>query len=151
MVIRIQTILGLDTFINVLVDELNKLNNKHVRVIIIDDIGDDIPESEDNINENYNAWNTNQFIWNWLWFVMWILKVKLRSSFYNSHIQMAGSCSQLLEINERPHFVHSWRHNLRSSLHSRATDAVFMVWIEIRKFAEQISFFMHTSYLAISF
>ena len=55
MVIRIQTILGLDTFINVLVDELNKLKDKHVKEILIDDKGDNIPESEDNINENYNA------------------------------------------------------------------------------------------------
>ena len=53
LVIRIQTILGLDTFINVLVDELNKLKNEHVRVILIDGKGDNIPESEDNINENY--------------------------------------------------------------------------------------------------
>ena len=55
LVIRSQTILALDTFINVPVDELNKLKDKHVRVIIIDDIGDDIPESEDNSNENYNT------------------------------------------------------------------------------------------------
>ena len=54
MVIRNQTIL-LDTFIELLDDEVNKLNDKHVRVIIIDDIGDDIPESEDNSNENYNT------------------------------------------------------------------------------------------------
>ena len=52
MVIRNQTIL-LDTFIELLDDEVNKLNDNHVRVIIIDDIGDDIPESEDNSNENY--------------------------------------------------------------------------------------------------
>ena len=51
---EIKTILAYP-FINVPVDELNKLNNKHVRVIIIDDIGDDIPESEDNSNENYKA------------------------------------------------------------------------------------------------
>ena len=53
MVIRIQTILGLDTFINVLVDELNNLKHKHIREILIDGKGDNIPESEDNINENY--------------------------------------------------------------------------------------------------
>ena len=53
-VIRIQTILGLDTFINVLVDRLNKLKDKHVKEILIDDKGDNIPESEDNINENYS-------------------------------------------------------------------------------------------------
>ena len=53
MVIRIQTILVLEAFINVRVDELNKLKDKHVKEILIDDIGDDIPESEDNSNENY--------------------------------------------------------------------------------------------------
>ena len=54
MVIRIQTILGLDTFINVLVDKLNKLNKEQVNDIFIDIIDDFIPESEDRINENYS-------------------------------------------------------------------------------------------------
>ena len=62
MVIRIQTILGLDTFINDLVDDLNNLKHKTFRDISIDDIGDEIPESEDNIVENYKARNTNQSI-----------------------------------------------------------------------------------------
>ena len=53
MVIRIQTILALDTFINVFVDRLNNLKHKHVREILIDGKGDNVPESEDNINENY--------------------------------------------------------------------------------------------------
>ena len=53
MVIRIQTILGLDTFINVLVDRLNKLNKEQVNDILIDDINDIIPESEEYYNENY--------------------------------------------------------------------------------------------------
>ena len=53
LVIRIQTILALDTFINVLVDELNKLKDKQVNDIHIDDIDGFIPESEDTINENY--------------------------------------------------------------------------------------------------
>ena len=54
MVIRIQTILGLDTFINVLVDKLNKLNKEQVNDIFINIIDDFIPESEDRINENYS-------------------------------------------------------------------------------------------------
>ena len=54
MVIRIQTILGLDTFINVLVDELNKLKDKQVNNILDDEIGGIIPESEDYFNENYS-------------------------------------------------------------------------------------------------
>ena len=53
MVIRVQTILGLDTFINVLVDELNKLKDKQVNDILIDNIDNVIPESEDDINENH--------------------------------------------------------------------------------------------------
>ena len=52
MVIRNQTIL-LDTFIELLDDEVNKLNKKWVREILIDDIGDNIPESEDNSIENH--------------------------------------------------------------------------------------------------
>ena len=52
MVIRNQTIL-LDTFIELLDDEVNKLNKKQVREILIDDIGDSIPESEDNSIENH--------------------------------------------------------------------------------------------------
>ena len=62
LVIRIQTILVLEAFINVRVDELNNLKHKTFRDILIDDIGDEIPESEDNIVENYKARNTNQFI-----------------------------------------------------------------------------------------
>ena len=53
MVIRIQTILVLEAFINVRVDELNKLKDKQVNDILIDIINDNIPESEDIINENY--------------------------------------------------------------------------------------------------
>ena len=53
LVIRSQTILSLDTFINVPVDELNNLKHKTFRDILIDDIGDEIPESEDNIIENH--------------------------------------------------------------------------------------------------
>ena len=49
---EIKTILA-DPFINVPVDELNNLNMKHVNDILIDDIVDKIPESEDNIVENY--------------------------------------------------------------------------------------------------
>ena len=52
MVIRNQTIL-LDTFIELLDDEVNKLNKKWVREILIDDIGYNIPESEDNSIENH--------------------------------------------------------------------------------------------------
>ena len=54
MVIRNQTIL-LDTFIELLDDEVNNLKHNHIRDILIEDLGDDIPESEDNINENYKA------------------------------------------------------------------------------------------------
>ena len=53
MVIRIQTILGLDTFINVLVDELNKLKDKQVNDILNYKLDDIIPESEDIYFENY--------------------------------------------------------------------------------------------------
>ena len=49
---EIKTILA-DPFINVLDGEHNKLNKKHVRDILIDDIGDNIPESEDNSIENH--------------------------------------------------------------------------------------------------
>ena len=48
----IKTILA-DPFINVPVDELNNLNMKRVNDILIEDIDDKIPESEDNIVENY--------------------------------------------------------------------------------------------------
>ena len=58
MVIRIQTILGLDTFINVLNGEVNNLKHKHVKDILIDGKGDEIPESEDNIIENYKELET---------------------------------------------------------------------------------------------
>ena len=54
MVIRNQTKL-LDTFIELLDDEVNNLKHNHIRDILIEDLGDDIPESEDNINENYKA------------------------------------------------------------------------------------------------
>ena len=54
LVIRIQTILGLDTFINVFVERLNKLDKEQVNDMFIDIINDIIPESEDNINENYS-------------------------------------------------------------------------------------------------
>ena len=54
MVIRIQTILALDTFINVLVDKLNKLKDKQVNDVLVDEIGGIIPESEDDFNENYS-------------------------------------------------------------------------------------------------
>ena len=43
----------MDTFINVLVDELNNLKKEQVNDILIDTRGDIIPESEDIINENY--------------------------------------------------------------------------------------------------
>ena len=49
---EIKTILA-DPFINVLDGEHNKLNKKHVRDILIDDIGDNIPESGDNIIETH--------------------------------------------------------------------------------------------------
>ena len=42
-----------DPFIKLLVDEVNNLKHKHVKEILIDDIGDDVPESEDNIDENH--------------------------------------------------------------------------------------------------
>ena len=49
---EIKTILA-DPFINVLDGKLNKLNMKQVNDILIEDIDDKIPESEDNIVENY--------------------------------------------------------------------------------------------------
>ena len=52
--VRVQTILGLNTFINVLDGELNKLNKEQVNDILIEDTNVIIPESEDNINENYS-------------------------------------------------------------------------------------------------
>ena len=54
LTVEIKTILH-DPFIKLLDGRVNNLKYKHVRVILIDDIGDTIPESEDNINENYNA------------------------------------------------------------------------------------------------
>ena len=54
LVIRSQTILALDTFINVPVDELNKLKDKQVNNVLVDEIGGIIPESEDDFNENYS-------------------------------------------------------------------------------------------------
>ena len=42
-----------DPFINASVGKLNKLNMKQVNDILIEDIGDKIPESEDNIVENH--------------------------------------------------------------------------------------------------
>ena len=53
LVIRVQTILGLDTFINVFVERLNKLDKEQVNDIFIDIIDDIIPESEDNSIENH--------------------------------------------------------------------------------------------------
>ena len=53
MAIRIQTIL-VDIFINVLVDELNNLEDKQVNDILIGEIDDKVPESENNIIENYS-------------------------------------------------------------------------------------------------
>ena len=49
---EIKTILA-DPFIKDLVDDLNNLNDKHVKVILIDNIGDKIHESEDNIIKKY--------------------------------------------------------------------------------------------------
>ena len=48
LVIRIQTILGLDTCINVLVDELNNLKHKHVREILIVGKDDNVQFSHSN-------------------------------------------------------------------------------------------------------
>ena len=50
LTVEIKTISG-DPFIKLLVDEVNNLKHKHVEDILIDDIGDTIPESEDNIIE----------------------------------------------------------------------------------------------------
>ena len=52
MVIRNQTIL-FDTFIELLDDEVNKLNKEQVNYIFTDIIDDFIPESEDNSIENH--------------------------------------------------------------------------------------------------
>ena len=45
LAIGLKTILALDTFINVLVDELNKLKHIEVRDILINIISDNLPES----------------------------------------------------------------------------------------------------------
>ena len=47
-----------DTFIKLLVDEVNNLKHKHVRDILIDGKGDEVPESEDNAIENYKELET---------------------------------------------------------------------------------------------
>ena len=48
--IRSKTILVLDTFINVLVDELNKLKHNEVRDILIDKLNHNLPESRRYLN-----------------------------------------------------------------------------------------------------
>ena len=50
MAIRLKTILVLDTFINVLVDELNKLKHNEVRDILIDKLNHNLPESRRYLN-----------------------------------------------------------------------------------------------------
>ena len=50
MTVEIKTILD-DPFIKLLVGRVNNLNDEHVKDILIEDIGDTIPESEDNIIE----------------------------------------------------------------------------------------------------
>ena len=50
MTVEIKTILD-DPFIKLLVGWVNNLNDKQVKDILIEDIGDTIPESEDNIIE----------------------------------------------------------------------------------------------------
>ena len=56
-------------------DEVTNLEDKQVKDILKDEIDEIIPESEDNIIENYTnrAWNTStwtndQVIWYWSWF-----------------------------------------------------------------------------------
>ena len=44
----------MEAFINVRVDELNKLKDKQVNDVLVDEIGGIIPESEDDFNENYS-------------------------------------------------------------------------------------------------
>ena len=62
MTVEIKTILD-DPFIKLLVGRVNNLKHKHVKDILIDDIGDEIPESEDNIVENnIKSLKHNQFI-----------------------------------------------------------------------------------------
>ena len=68
MVIRIQTIPVLEAFINVRVDELNKLNKEQVNDILIDIINGFIPESEDHINENYTELETRSIYLKWIMF-----------------------------------------------------------------------------------
>ena len=44
----------MEAFINVRVDELNKLKDKQVNDVLVDEIGGIIPESEDDFNKNYS-------------------------------------------------------------------------------------------------
>ena len=50
LTVEIKTILD-DPFIKLLVDRVNNLKHKHVEDILNEDLGDTIPESEDNIIE----------------------------------------------------------------------------------------------------
>ena len=50
MTVEIKTILD-DPFIKLLVGRVNNLKHKHVKDVLNEDLGDTIPESEDNIIE----------------------------------------------------------------------------------------------------
>ena len=54
LTVEIKTILD-DPFIKLLVGRVNNLNDKHVNDVLIDGKGDEVPESEDNVIENYKG------------------------------------------------------------------------------------------------
>ena len=141
MVIRIQTILGLDTFINVLVDRLNKLNKEQVNDILIDALDDVIPESEDNINENYIERLKHVTINLKLAMVCYVKsQSKFQSCFYNNCIRMARNYSQLLEFTERPHYGH---------LERQTPGCLFIPGPQMRfSGLSTICFYMHSFFLS---
>ena len=58
----------MEAFINVLVDRLNNLEDKQVNDILIDEIDYIVPESEDDINENYIELETRSIYLKWIMF-----------------------------------------------------------------------------------
>ena len=54
LTVEIKTILD-DPFIKLLVGRVNNLNDKHVKDVLMDGKGDEVPESEDNVIENYKG------------------------------------------------------------------------------------------------
>ena len=54
LTVEIKTILD-DPLFKLLVGRVNNLNDKHVKDVLMDGKGDEVPESEDNVIENYKG------------------------------------------------------------------------------------------------